>query len=122
MSGCPEGRFTSRVDFEIRAPQIAANAVLKAKLEACMYNVFFFTAAPFFFSFFSVLVNLVGPGATSQIRSASSPKQLFENRENVDGGPNFQKIPENSGVWMESGARVPFKFAKAIPLSRTLGD
>ena len=31
MSGCPEGRFTSRVDFEIRAPQnsqIAANAVL----------------------------------------------------------------------------------------------
>jgi hypothetical protein len=31
MQGCPEGRFTSRVDFEIRAPQIAAaaNAVLK---------------------------------------------------------------------------------------------
>ena len=30
MPGCPEGRFTSRVDFEIRAPQIAANAVLRS--------------------------------------------------------------------------------------------
>jgi hypothetical protein len=30
MPGCPQGRFTSRVDFEFRAPQIAANAVAAA--------------------------------------------------------------------------------------------